>query len=825
MQAAHGSDLYSSLLLDRLMAGLNVSRTILWLTAGLLALVILGFLTERRLRFNPDLLSVLDPSVPEVRAHILHRDEFLCDHDFIIGIDTASAAATDDALASLARHLKEAVPALRNQLQLRYPWETDLASAGELVAYVWANSSTRDLRRLWLRLSPANVDAALANAEETASAPALPDLRRRWQEIDPLELALVPGLEAPPATPTDPLPLRSPSGRLRLILVTLPGSSQEISTLRDWNRQLRQAATEWKHGFEGAASVQLTFTGQAVHLVETRSQIGREFLLSILTTVTGIITLIYFAYRLLAPLLFLLLTLTMALLLTVHLALLVFGSLNPMSVGFAPILIALVVDYTILIVQERSQSVSHGTGFSLILPISWAAFTTAFVFAGLNLSSVPGLAEFGTLVASGIFLGATLSLTYFARSIRTLRFEPPPPLTSRLALSPDFHAAATIAAGFGAAGVLLGGGIPEFDLDPDNLQSRPTDARRNLELLQEKLRPDHPPSEGVLVLSQEPRDVRAALGAWERIMADRFPSAEFLSPAPLWPRHELRDEHRAVLRRILDRREQILDRFTGSSREAARRFLEEAFGYWGRYVEGEGARIPLPEGRVGAWAFDQTIRERIGEWSAAKGFIQWLEQPDLKRIETMRTAARATDGVILLDWSHLQPVFDDILEHDIRYVLFPLVGLLILLLLVAFRSWADTALAVLAVLTSALLMLAGMKIAGIEWNQLNFIAIPLIVGVGLDYSIHMIFALRRSGGDLVAVRTTLGRALFVCGGSSMIGFASLNWSANPGLSSLGQICALGVASAFFTAVVLLPGWWLHCYGPGKVASTPPRGRS
>ncbi|MEM0969773.1 MAG: hypothetical protein AAGJ31_10515, partial [Verrucomicrobiota bacterium] len=56
-------------------------------------------------------------------------------------------------------------------------------------------------------------------------------------------------------------------------------------------------------------------------------------------------------------------------------------------------------------------------------------------------------------------------------------------------------------------------------------------------------------------------------------------------------------------------------------------------------------------------------------------------------------------------------------------------------------------------------------------------------------------------------RQTIGKALLVCGTSSAIGFASLFWSTNPSLRSLGQICALGILGSLFTAVVLLPEWW------------------
>ena len=118
------------------------------------------------------------------------------------------------------------------------------------------------------------------------------------------------------------------------------------------------------------------------------------------------------------------------------------------------------------------------------------------------------------------------------------------------------------------------------------------------------------------------------------------------------------------------------------------------------------------------------------------------------------------------------------------------------------------------VLLSLNLALA-MGLAGGTWNFLNIFAVPLTVGIGMDYSIHLIFALRRTGGDIQAVWQGVGLALLFCGCSTAVGFGSLAMASSVGLSSLGSLCALGVLLTMAGAVVLLPGlWcWLH-RGPG-----------
>jgi lauroyl/myristoyl acyltransferase len=100
-----------------------------------------------------------------------------------------------------------------------------------------------------------------------------------------------------------------------------------------------------------------------------------------------------------------------------------------------------------------------------------------------------------------------------------------------------------------------------------------------------------------------------------------------------------------------------------------------------------------------------------------------------------------------------------------------------------------------------------MRLAGWSWNLLNLMALPLMLGTGVDYSIFMQLALRRHHGDLRAAHLSVGRALLLCGGTAVAGFGSLAWSSNAGMASLGQVCAVGIGANMLIAIYLLPVWW------------------
>lgn len=93
------------------------------------------------------------------------------------------------------------------------------------------------------------------------------------------------------------------------------------------------------------------------------------------------------------------------------------------------------------------------------------------------------------------------------------------------------------------------------------------------------------------------------------------------------------------------------------------------------------------------------------------------------------------------------------------------------------------------------------------WNSFNVCGLPLLFGTGLDFSIHMIFALRRGEGDATRARRGIGKALIFCGVSSAIGFGSLATASAHGLASLGIVCAAGILINMVIAVWLVPTWY------------------
>jgi predicted RND superfamily exporter protein len=132
-------------------------------------------------------------------------------------------------------------------------------------------------------------------------------------------------------------------------------------------------------------------------------------------------------------------------------------------------------------------------------------------------------------------------------------------------------------------------------------------------------------------------------------------------------------------------------------------------------------------------------------------------------------------------------------------------GGVILLVILLMRHGRASALTLGTLLGGVAAMLGAASLLGMKLNFLNFVAIPITIGVGADYAINMV---RRSldEPDLLPetmVRTT-GGAVILCSLTTTIGYAALLVAANRALISFGLLAALGEIACLTTSVAFLP---------------------
>lgn len=136
--------------------------------------------------------------------------------------------------------------------------------------------------------------------------------------------------------------------------------------------------------------------------------------------------------------------------------------------------------------------------------------------------------------------------------------------------------------------------------------------------------------------------------------------------------------------------------------------------------------------------------------------------------------------------------------------------LVVVILLIFFRSITKTLL-VLLPMVLALTTTAGiMGYLGISINLINFIIIPILIGIGLDDGIHIIDRFRETG-DISQTLTSTGRSILLTTLTTCLGFGSLALAQYHVLSSMGLLTIIGVSSCFIYSVVTLSAL-LHLRG-------------
>jgi uncharacterized protein len=797
----------------------------------LLPLVAAGFL---RLRFEADVLDLLPGDQPTVRGLKLYQQHFANARELIISLRAADGEKAEGLAGKIAARLRQETNLVASVLW-QPPWMEHPEMAAEIVACLWFNQPPAVFGALTNRLAPGNLPTVLNETREVLATSLSPmDLARL--SFDPYDLLMVPALTnfSGLSAEQGDRAFASPDGTFRVIYVqarTELGNYRECSAwlkvVQDDIGGLRANAGDW-------AGVTVRYTGRPVFVSEIAAAMQHDLSGSVAGTAVIIALLFWLTHRRWLPMLWLLALLAAILAATIGLGGLLLGSISVVSMGFAAVLLGLAVDYAVVHYQEALShpQLSVPEIRRVIAPsILWAAITTISAFLVLNLGGLPGLAQLGSLVGIGVALAAVVMVMLYLPPLFPTRREPPagdvsPPWWTFFV--PRRETAVPPQVGTGGSSLTLGATALSVLLAAAVLVVRQPRLDRTADALR-------PQSAGAEIALQE---VTAALGLpkdplWvvvsgrdERAVYDRFAKAEailqqaqsnqqisgFLLPAPLWPNPERQIANRATAR-LLGERGPLL-------REAAARagfstnalFLtDELVRTWARASESTG--VVWPTNSMSRWILKQFVARSTNEWFAM-GMVNPPTNHAAFGTLADLSARLAPEGILLSGWELLGRTTLRRVQDRMWAVLLPMVLLVLASLWLAFRRPVEVLLGLAVLMLSGLCLLATMVLAGWSWNLLNLMALPIMLGTGVDYGIFMQLALRRHGGNLRVVRRSIGRALLLCGGTAVAGFGSLALSGNPGMASLGKVCAVGIGANMLIAVYLLPAWWR------KVAAKP-----
>ena len=133
---------------------------------------------------------------------------------------------------------------------------------------------------------------------------------------------------------------------------------------------------------------------------------------------------------------------------------------------------------------------------------------------------------------------------------------------------------------------------------------------------------------------------------------------------------------------------------------------------------------------------------------------------------------------------------------------------IVLVLLILLQRKTDTLFIMVPLLLAALFTAAVSVLINMPLNFANIIALPLILGIGVDSSIHIVRRLRAmpSGGNRrrEVLANSASRAVWVSALTSILSIGNLAFSNHPGTASMGLLLTIGIGMTLLCSLIVLP---------------------
>jgi hypothetical protein len=547
-------------------------------------------------------------------------------------------------------------------------------------------------------------------------------------------------------------------------------------------------------------------------------------------------------------------TLISGLMLTAAFGLAVIGPFNLISVAFAVLFIGLGVDFCIqFCIRYREESrhrsnlrdslATAGIGVGRQLALAAAAIAIGF-FAFVP-TDYRGVSELGLIAGTGMIIAFVLSVTLLPALLMISRPSAEKAEVGYAFLAPVdkfiIERSGIVLAFFGVLAVLGAIVIPRlsFDFNPINLKSPKAESVATLlDLMRD---PDTTPNTiDVLAPSVKAADALAGhLSALPEVsqavtlasfvpedQADKLSLIEdtdsllgmTLSPATTKPIPTAQETTAAISAVALALHREVTGPVTPAS-VAGRRLadgLDRVLSAPPKMLDSlNAALVPgmqemLRQLRSALRAKPVSLEslpvELKSDWLTADGRARIQVFPkgdsnDNQVLERFTAAVRAVAPDATGTPISIQESGRTIVHAFIQAAIWASVSITIMLIFVL-RRISEVLLTLAPLALSSLLTLATCVAIGQPINFANIIALPLLFGIGVAFSIYFVIASRESTTGLL--QTSLTRAILFSALTTSTAFGSLWLSRHPGTASMGKLLAISLSWTLVTTLIFLP---------------------
>src|SRR5881394_257705 len=531
------------------------------------------------------------------------------------------------------------------------------------------------------------------------------------------------------------------------------------------------------------------------------------------------------------------------------------GHLNLLSITFVVLNVGLGSDYVIHVLLRYRELVAQGhaaepallktmrgVGSSLVL----AAFTTAAGFYAFIPTQFQGVAELGWIAGTGVFFGFLVATTLlpalvaqFASSLHVKSARTV--LDPRIFVPFNRHPRAVLAV---TTVVLVASCVAlrwvTFDSNPIHLRDPNSESVRTLlelaahgdaQLLNlEAVAPDHATAVDWAARLRGLREVRAVITVDSLVPAEQNDKLAVLDDlklamGPKFAELERAPADTARLYASLAALEKESTLSAGAARlhaaaaalrselaaaapaESARRLAGlDAALTGGLEPELERLGVGLGAAPFGRDALPEALASRyVG--THGRELVEIVPAEDVSDNAAARRFIAAVRGVVAKATGPLV-VYQEAsstVVHAFELALLYAFSMVSAIIFVVLRRWRETLLVVVPIALSKLVTAAVAVAIGMPFNYANIIALPLLVGFGVDNGIHIVHRMRTDTAEQLFATSTL-RAVLASGLTIVASFGILAFSSHVGTASMGVLLTVGLGVSMAFTLIVLPAW-------------------
>ena len=536
------------------------------------------------------------------------------------------------------------------------------------------------------------------------------------------------------------------------------------------------------------------------------------------------------------------------------------GEFNTISAAFAVLLLGLGVDFGIHVglryeeetnrgvpVREALANTAAGTGGA----ISLCALSSAIGFASFIPTEYRGLAALGIIAAGGMLFSLIASFTVFPAVLALMgppshydrdkggiawRSQPAIARHSRaivatagvLALVTTIIAARHLTFDFStlamkdpdAEGMITLGELHEQEIVTDYSLTALAPDRESAEALAtklevlEELAEARPPSYFVPSGQQEKLSMLEDAAFFLDSVLNPGPPAEPPTDAErLASIESLREEMRSLpedgsdpeLLASTRRLAAVLDAVLDDPDPAVRARELEALVIGGLEERVDWLRRAITVEAVTFGDLPVSLRERLVDGEGRHGVVA-LPSGDMSDATQLREFVDAVTRVVprATGRPSVEAGIGDIVVRSFRLAIGLSFVTILIILLLGLRDLVDSLMVLVPITLAALTTVAFSVVFDVPFTMANVIAIPLVLGLGVDSGIHVFMRYRHDGTFENMMNSSTPRAVLLSALTTLAAFSSLSLSPHPGLAGLGILLSISMLSLLCCTLVVLP---------------------